>query len=218
MAPPSSAGASKVERALEVLKSVIGELCWSAIASVKTDYVIALDLGEKRRRAMRLANPRLSFLQRTYEGEFSLLVECTWRLDGPRGVVASCFDSNQPGGMMHRALVDLESRMVEDIRVENAGRDLTVIFGDGYVLRTLCTETDPKRKRSNWSFWSPSGSVTVGPRGALAIESSAEAVRRLEEFKRTLANEEEDVVSKFTRETRGELRDEAGDDDDAPEE
>jgi hypothetical protein len=188
-----------LERAQSMVRTVIGRTCWSAIASVKTDWVIALDLGEKVRRAMRLANPRLSFLQRTYEGEHSFLIECTWRLDGEREVIASCFDSNQPGGLMHRALADLEGRAVSDVRIESVGCDLLLSFEGGLVLRTLATETDPRRKRGNWSFWSPEGLVTIGPRGALSIESSAEAEQRVRDLKRKLAQEEDDIVSPLGR-------------------
>lgn len=185
---------SLAERVLDVLKDVRGQLCWSAIASHRTDYVVVLDCGAKQRRSMRLANPRLSFLQRTYEGEFSFLIECTWRIDGPAGVVASCFDSNDPGGLMLRALAELEGRTIEDARIEHMGCDLNLDLEGGYQLRCLSTETDPRGKRNNWSFWSPRGLVTVGPRGVLKIESPAEAERRFQKLKRSLAQEEEGVI------------------------
>jgi hypothetical protein len=187
--------ASLPERVLEALKEVGGQPCWSAMASHRTDYVVVLDCGAKHRRSMRLANPRLSFLQRTYEGEFSFLIECTWRIDGPRGVVASCFDSNEPGGLMLKALAEIEGRTIEEARFENAGCDLTIRFEGGFELRCLSTETDPRRRRNNWSYWSPRGLVTVGPRGMLKLETAAEADRRFQKLKHSLAQEEEGLVS-----------------------
>jgi hypothetical protein len=188
---------TRIDRALDLVRHVIGRSCWSAMSSQRTDWVIVLDLGQKHRRTMRLANPRLSFLQRTFEGEYSFLIECAWRLDGPDGVVASCFDENHPGGPMQKGLSALEGRAVEDVSVVNTALDLTITFAHGFVLRCLSTEVDPKRKRNNWSLWSPNGLVTIGPSGRLVIETSAEAEQRHRALKRSLAQEEDDVVSRF---------------------
>lgn len=183
------------DRILELLRGVVGRECWSVMASERTDYVIVLDLGEQRRRSLRLANPRLSFLQRTYEGEYSLLVECSWRLDGPRGVVVSCYDSAALEGSMRGGLSELEGRRVTGIDVANAAYDLTVELEDGYVLRCLSTEVDPKHRRGNWSFWSPDGLVTIGPRGKVEEESHSDAQGRLLALKRRLAEDEDGPVA-----------------------
>lgn len=187
------------EHVRALVRGAIGKICWSAIASDRTDYVIVLEIGAKHRRSMRLANPRLSFLQRTYEGEYSFLVECNWRLDGAAGVVASCYDGNQRGGLMLKALAELEGRKVADARIESIGFDLSINFEGGYALRCLSTETDPRGKRNNWTFWSPQGLVTIGPRGRVSIETASEAEKRFHDLKRSLAQDDEDVVSRFPR-------------------
>src|SRR5688572_33495201 len=79
-----------------VLSDLIGCRCFSAISGSGVEFAFALHLGEKQRRHLRLANQRLSFLQRTYEGSHTLVVECTWRIDGPDGVIASCFGRAKP--------------------------------------------------------------------------------------------------------------------------
>jgi hypothetical protein len=195
---------TKQEQALEVVRQVLGKPCWSAIASERTDWVIALDLGEKVRRSMRLANPRLSFLQRTYEGEYSFLIESCWRLDGPEMVICTCYDSNKPGGAMLTGIAELEGRTVEAVDVSSPGCDLTIAFNEGIVLRCLSTESDPKTKRNNWSFWSPSGLVTVGPRGRVNRETQAEAEKRFRALQRSLAQEEDDLEDRFSRKPKDE--------------
>ncbi|MCK6544906.1 hypothetical protein L6R52_03500 [Myxococcota bacterium] len=180
-----------LEAVRALVAGVIGKACWSVMASERTDYVIVLDLGEKIRRSLRLANPRLSFLQRTYEGEYSFLVECTWRLDGPRGVAVSCWDPNGLGGTMMGGLSELEGRTVTDVAVDHAGFDLTLHFDEGWTLRCLSTETDLKHKRGNWSFWAPDGLVSIGPRGKVETASHAEAHGRLLALKRKLAEDED---------------------------
>lgn len=176
---------------LELLAQVKDKTCWSVLASERTDYVIVLEAGEKLRRSMRLANPRLSFLQRTFEGEYSFLIECAWRLDGPRGVVVSCYDPNGLGGTMLGGLAELEGRVIEDVAARHAGRDLELTFAGDYVLRCLSTETDVRRKRNNWALWSPAGLVTCGPRGLVRREARADAERRVVELKRRLHGEDE---------------------------
>jgi hypothetical protein len=198
------------QRALSMLRLAIGRPCWSAMASQRTDWVIVLDLGEKKRRSMRLANPRLSFLQRTFEGEYSFLIECVWRLDGASGVIASCFDENHPGGPMHKGLSQIVGSQLEHADISSAGFDLSLGFEGGYALRCMSTEVDPKRNRNNWSLWTPQGLVTIGPRGRLSVETSREAEKRHRAHKRTLAQEEDDLVSKFLG---GEEPDGPGDDE-----
>lgn len=179
-----------LEQVRALVQGVIGKECWSIMASERTDFVIVLELGEKVRRELRLANPRLSFLQRTHEGEYSFLVECTWRLDGPGGVAVSCWDPNGLGGTMMGGLSELEGRRVTGVAVDHAGLDLTLTFEEGWVLRCLSTETDLKHKRGNWSFWAPEGLVSVGPRGRVDTASQAEATGRLLALKRKLAEDE----------------------------
>jgi hypothetical protein len=163
----------------EALDDLIGCRCFSAISGPSVEFAFVLHLGERQRRFLRLANQRLSFLQRTYEGSHTLLVECTWRIDGPNGVLSSCFDRAKPGGPRDAALEDLVDRAVEGIELFRPGLDLDVRFEGGLVLRLFATEADEKSKRNNWTYSCPFATATVGPRSRLQMESASERLASL---------------------------------------
>lgn len=153
-----------------LLTRLEGLPCFSTIVGDDVDYALVLDLGERRRRSLRLANPRLSFLQRTYEGAAGLLLECPWRIDGPDRVIASCFE---PRGAKERgasAVADLVDRTVESARARAPGYDLELKLSGGWTLRAFALERSERPRRDNWSVWTPDGSVVVGPRSVLETE------------------------------------------------
>lgn len=163
----------------DALADLVAKRCFSAISGAGVEFAFILHLGDRQRRSLRLANPRLSFLQRTFEGSHTLLVECTWRVDGPEGVIASCLDEAKPAGPRDAALEELADRVVERVEVAAPGLDLTVRFEGGYTLLCFCTEVDEKQKRSNWTYAWPGGLATVGPRSRLLLETVAEREAKL---------------------------------------
>ncbi len=180
-----------------LLSQLEGAECFSTLVGTEEDYALVLDIGDRKRRSLRLSNPRLSFLQRTYEGASGLLVECPWRIDTPDGVAASCFDDRAPGGRGATAVEDLASRTVLSAVAEAPGYDLVVRFSEDWVLRIFALETTwmpPKApiraERSmardgdregpslrkpprNWSVWTPGGTLAVSAHGRLEAEDKA---------------------------------------------
>lgn len=176
-----------------LVESLEGQPCFSTIVGEGDDYALVLDIGAKRRRSLRLANPRLSFLQRTFEGDCGLLVECPWRIEDEAQVIASCFDPRTPGGRGAAAVADLAERVVESVRTEPPGWDLTVRLSGGWTLRGFAIEPTarprhepeasaqsspasstcapqgpaPRAGASNWAVWTPHGSLVVGPSSQL---------------------------------------------------
>ena len=186
----------------EFLESALNETVWAAITGSRGDYVLSLQLGARERRSARLANPRLNFLQRTYEGSIGFLIECPWRLDGPQGVLLSYvsaleLENSEAVGDVPE-FVDLT---LESFTLEGSPWDLDLYFSGGHRLRCFCAEIatgddntwraqalssrETRRKfrrivRNNWSFWSPVGSLVVGPSGRVLQneEPPVEALRR----------------------------------------
>ncbi|MEQ9499745.1 MAG: hypothetical protein RIT81_22895 [Deltaproteobacteria bacterium] len=166
-----------------LVKSLVGQPCWSAVAGDADDYALVLDFGEKHRRSLRLANPELTFLQRTYEGSHSLLVECPWRIDAPFGVAVSCFDARREDGKAKDALDQLLGREVVAVDATWPGFDLTLRLTDGWAVRVFCIEVDEKSGRKNWHCWTPGGLVVVGPRSRVELATSAEAKKAFEQLR-----------------------------------
>lgn len=142
-----------------------------------------LDLGERLRRSLRLANPILSFQQRTFEGSHGLIVEGCWRLDGPHRVIVSCLDVRAPTDRIRAGLEELEGRTLLEARAEPPGHDLVLRFDGGFSFRAFVLEPlpppaisvpegerpppPPPPPRPAWTVWTPSGTVIVGPHGRL---------------------------------------------------
>ncbi len=158
-----------------LVETLVGQPCWSAVAGDADDYALVLDLGDKERRSLRLANPKLTFLQRTYEGSHSLLVECAWRIDAPYGVAVSCFDASRSTDRTLDALDQIAKRTVRAVETAWPGYDLTLRFDDGWALHAFAIETDEKSSRKNWHCWTPDGLVVVGPRSRVEHATTAEA-------------------------------------------
>lgn len=174
-----------------LLSQLEGAECFSTLVGSGEDYALVLDIGDRKRRSLRLSNPRLSFLQRTYEGASGLLVECPWRIDTPDGVAASCFDDRSPGGRGATAVQDLASKTVISAVTEAPGYDLVLRFSEDWVLRIFALETAwmphkaplrsersmardedspgsvTRKSPRNWSVWTPGGSLGVGAHGHL---------------------------------------------------
>ncbi|MEM7674825.1 MAG: hypothetical protein AAF449_02350 [Myxococcota bacterium] len=160
------------ERVHQLLGDVRDQPCWSAIAGSEADFPFVLHFGEQLRRSLRLANPRLSFLQRTYEGSISLLVECAWRIDSPEQVVASCWDTFEARRDALDCLVD---QNVKTLTASAPGYDLVLEMEDGHTLRCLSVETDLERGRDNWHLYTPQALLRIGPRGRPDVRTTEEA-------------------------------------------
>ncbi|MEO1230358.1 MAG: hypothetical protein AAFZ18_15755 [Myxococcota bacterium] len=168
---------------LSRLQELVGLRCWSAKAGLDREWLVVLDLGEKVRRSLRLANPTLNFQQRTYEGSHAVVVEGCWRIDGPGSVVTSCLDARHPTDRLQAGLEELEDLTVVGIEAQPPGHDLVVRFERDLCLRVFVLEplprpdasvpegdrppAPPRPPRCCWTVFTPAGSVRVGPHGQL---------------------------------------------------
>ena len=103
--------------------------------------LLSLQMGEREPRSARLANPRLSFLQRTYEGSVGFLIECPWRLDGPERPICSNLS------VLDRDVRSLEEfgwlfmdLTVESFEFDRRAGDLQLHFASGDRLSIFAAE------------------------------------------------------------------------------
>jgi hypothetical protein len=154
---------STVAKIRALLRDLIGQPCLSVLGSLGEPLVI--DLGERRRRSLRLKNPRLSFEKRTYEGSAGLLIDCAWALDGPQGRVMTSLETTIHEGP---PLVEvLQGDRIKKISLPAPGMDLVIDWKSGHRLTVLALRVDPRARRDNWAVWSPRGSFTIGPGGRI---------------------------------------------------
>lgn len=165
------------------LDELCGQRCWSAAAGLDKEWHLVVDLGTRERRSLRLANPLLSFEQRTFEGSHGVVVEGVWRLDGPEGVIASCLDARSPYDWVREGLERIEGLTLVSARAEPPGHDLELRFDGGFILRSFVLEPAPRQPEPvpggerprppppppgiAWAAWTPTGLLMVGPHGRL---------------------------------------------------
>jgi hypothetical protein len=157
-----------------LLEHAVGQGIWSAVSGPQGNYVLSLEIGEKRRRATRLGNPKLSFVKRTFEGSHSLLVECPWRIDGRGGVLRSSFEAFERDANPVAEIGELIDHTVEGVELILPGGDLILSLSEGTILRCFALEVRRRPLRRNWTYWCPEGSLSAGPAGRLMEGGAAD--------------------------------------------
>ncbi|MBX2813519.1 MAG: hypothetical protein KTR25_17005 [Myxococcales bacterium] len=171
---------------------LVGQRCWSAAAGSGQEWLVVLDLGERLRRQLRLANRSLSFQQRTYEGSHAVIVEGAWRLERENEVVVTCLDARSPTDRIQVGLKELEGRSVMAVEVQAPAHDLVLRFDQGVTLRVFVLEPlaasavsvpegerslptlPPRSPASCWRVYTPNGTLQVGPHGCLVVPEGPE--------------------------------------------
>lgn len=148
-----------------ILQELKGALCFSVIVGGAGEALV-LDFGKRRPRSLRLANKKLSFAQRTFEGEQGLLIDCGFALDGPRGRVATHVEGSTVDGPS--PLRVLEGDRVVKVTLPAPGLDPVLTWKSGHILRVWAHRVDPRGRRENWAVWSKQGSLAVGPGGRIS--------------------------------------------------
>lgn len=142
--------------------------CWYTSCGGSAGSTFQLALGEKVPRSAKVANEAHSEEYRRFEGEVSLLVWCTWRLDSAERPVSSSDDTSEN---IERALNTLVGRTVLDVRIDRPGWDLHLTFSDGYVLRVFCDHVpgDPSFD-GNWELFLQTEIISVGVGSKWTVE------------------------------------------------
>jgi hypothetical protein len=161
----------------ESLRSLVGKLvanpCWGVSAGGCTGSMFILSLGPKTRRRTPVRNPNLPELQRLYEAELRVYVECAaWRLEDKRGVITSSSDDSSPDGPMVSGLSQLVGRSVAAARVIPPCMDCDIEFENGLRLLIFCDQV--QEDLPNYTVSCREFSVAVGCRSELASEGSLE--------------------------------------------
>src|SRR5215470_15713937 len=65
----------------EALNRLVGQLCWGVSAGAGTGSIVDLKIGRKILRKTPVRNPHLSRLQRKYDSEYAIFIECAWLTD-----------------------------------------------------------------------------------------------------------------------------------------
>lgn len=150
--------------------NLIGKKCWGIIAGAGTGSNIVIDFGGKKRRKGLLKNDKLSDVQKEYEGEFSLYITCTWRLETEHKIICGSNDPNRDGGPMLKGLKEIIDREVTSLDIITPSLDVSLNLSGGYKLKVFCDETNEEEAFDNYSFFMPDIIFTVIYKGGLVSE------------------------------------------------
>lgn len=151
------------------IQALAGLPCGSCIAGRGTGSHVALDFGERIRRAEPIRNERLTMEQRSYIGEKRLFITCVWRLDSADQVVCGAWDSNEDDGLMIEGLDQIVGKNLIAVRASPPAWDLTLDFGHR-TLSVFCDQVDEENDDDNYTLFVPQRVLTIGARSRLRIE------------------------------------------------
>lgn len=148
-----------------------GKICWSIIGgSERSD--ISIKFGKKIPRKKPIPNIHLTDDEKLYEGEYSFLIECTWRLESNDKVLHSWMDASPQNKLLQKRLKRLINSKVKKVEVSLPFYDLSIYFSNSLCLKIFCDQTTDEY--DNYSFYTPGKVYTVGCCSKLKFEKSQE--------------------------------------------
>lgn len=144
------------------IRAVVKKPCWNVSAGGLAGKSFSLAFGTKVPRSRPLNNPEATEDYRLFHGELTLLVWCSWRLDGPNEVIAS--GDQEPEIFAPRLRRALIGSAVSTAEVRSAACDLRIEFDGNFVLHVFCDRMpEPDIDGDNWQIESADRVVAAGP-------------------------------------------------------
>jgi hypothetical protein len=159
-----------VDRLSEVLSRIVGRRCIGFTAGESAGSVVDLEFEPRKIRSKPLKNPHLTPEQRTGEPEYSILVECAWRLDSNYKVLCGAWDDNSLGGRMLSGLEATTGALLERFVLSDPGLDLELWLSNGLCFRIFCDQVNEVDENDNYSVFCPDRIFTVGTKSLLKEE------------------------------------------------
>ena len=154
----------------EALTKFVGRTCIGFVTGASTGSVISLEFEPRRPRRLQVSNSALTDDQRTGEAEYSLFIECTWRLDSEESVVCGAWDESSVDGLKMRGLQALVGKKVLLWTLAEPAFDLQVKFENGWTFRIFCDQVNELANYDNYCAFLPSEVIVVGARGEIRRE------------------------------------------------
>jgi hypothetical protein len=152
-----------------IRESLLSNVCWSVIGGDGAGTAIQLAFGDKVPRVNALKNLKLLEEERMFAGEFSLFVECAWRLQTQDSVLCTWLSSNRNGESRHNELTQLIGRRVMDLKVCMPAGDLEIAFEDGKVLVIFADQANEVDQSDNYTFYSSVYAITNGHKSSISV-------------------------------------------------
>ncbi len=155
---------------LRDLSTLIGEECWGVVCGDGSGSVLGLDIGVRTLKRKPTNNPHLSELVRLYDGAFSLLVWCPWRIDSDSKVVAGSHMANANDGPMVNGSQAICGQRIVAVTCSSPAFDLRLDFENRHSLVIHCGAIG-KDYEDCYSFGTPLGHYGIDLDGELGFEA-----------------------------------------------
>lgn len=83
------------------LQKIVGKECWGSVEGEGTGSVILFMFGEKIPNLKPIENEHLSKDVQNFESEFSLFIQCVWRVDSNKKVIFGAWTEHE---IVHREI------------------------------------------------------------------------------------------------------------------
>jgi len=165
---PTSDTPSPPEALRSAIAQLIGQECWSV--TVAAGSQLLLKVGRPVARAKPLLNLFLTELERTHDAAYGVHITCAWRLDSASEVLSVWSDPKPAQCPTPPGLECLRGARLTDASLAAPAWDLTLHFGEAGSLRLFCDQSVLEPEHDNYSVFTPLGTVTVAPGGAVSLE------------------------------------------------
>ena len=155
----TTAGQVVAESSAEaIIGALLGRKCWHVACGGCVGATFQLALGGKVRRERPLRNPKLPESIRRSEGEFGLMIWCSWQLRDHKGPVTSSADESAG---LETGLDRLRGKTICKVSVDD-GWYLRVDFSGGLRLSVLPDHVGPEASfDGNWEVWTPTRMYSI---------------------------------------------------------
>ena len=152
-------------------QKIIGEECWGIIAGTGTGSVVSIQIGNKIPRKKSLDNIALEQAVRDFEAEYSLHIECVWRLDSDHEIICGAWDDNSKGGKMLQGLNHLLGKQITRVTLLEPAWDFIIEFSNLFKFKVFCDQVNEEDENDNYSLFTPTQTITVSNRSKIQSKS-----------------------------------------------
>jgi hypothetical protein len=162
----NSEGIAQLESAISSFRE---QKCWSVIAGAGSGSLITLAFGRKVRRTRSLRNQHLTEVQRDFEGELELYVECAWRLETTTSVICTSTSNNEHGGTMLGGLEKLIGTTIVEAKLTHPAMDIKIAFDNGLTLVVFADQANEADKYCNYTVSEKSKIIINGAKSEISV-------------------------------------------------
>jgi len=155
---------------LRDVSALVGEECWGVVCGEGSGSILGLYIGVRTLKPKPEKNPHLSELVRLYDGAYSMLIWCPWRIDAESEVIAGSYMSNANDGPMVKGSQTICGQRITAVSCSTPAFDLRLDFENKHALVIHCTSI-ARDYEDCYSLGTPLGHYSVDLDGVLSFEA-----------------------------------------------